>query len=337
MISALVVLVGLSLLIIVHELGHFWAAKYFNILVEEFGLGFPPRLIKKKIGETLYSFNLLPLGGYVKLHGEFRKPENNNHPEPDPRSFIDQKAGKRAVVVIAGCVMNFLAGWLIISAIFWTGSPSIIMIESVAKGGPAEVAGIKAGDLIKWDGGVEDFIEFIKNNRGREINLNLLRDGKVLPIQTRPRIEEVNNEGPLGVVIRGGGIARQGFLSGLANGLLASLAIMSSVLTGLYQIFITPQNIVGPVGIFGMAVNTGQLGLVYVLQLLGLISLNLAVLNILPIPALDGGRLLFIIIEKIRGQSFLPKTEMRANAWGMAILIVLIFLVTLKDVALFFL
>lgn len=332
MLSILTVLIGLSLLIIIHELGHFWAAKYFNILVEEFGFGFPPRLIKKKIGETLYSLNLLPLGGYVKLHGEFRKSEDG-HPELDPRSFIDQKAGRRAIVIVAGCLMNFLAGWLIVSSIFWIGSPTIIMIESINKNGPAAAAGMQTGDLVKWSGEANDFINFVKNNRGRDINLNLLRDGQSLTVQIRPRIEDVSGEGPLGVTIRGGGVPRHGFLSGLMNGLLTSLSIVAAIVTGIYQIFVSPQNIVGPVGIFNVAVGMGEMGLVYVLQLLGLISLNLAVLNILPIPALDGGRLLFIIIEKIRGKAFSPKTEIAANGWGFAILITLLLVVTFKDVA----
>ncbi len=117
------------------------------------------------------------------------------------------------------------------------------------------------------------------------------------------------------------------------NGLLTSLSIVAAIVTGIYQIFVSPQNIVGPVGIFNVAVGMGEMGLVYVLQLLGLISLNLAVLNILPIPALDGGRLLFIIIEKIRGKAFSPKTEIAANGWGFAILITLLLVVTFKDVA----
>lgn len=332
MLSIVIVFIGLSLLIILHELGHFWAAKYFNILVEEFGFGFPPRILKKKIGETLYSLNLLPLGGYVKLHGEFQNLENGNA-EPDPRSFIGQKLGRRAVVLVAGCLMNLLAGWLIVSSIFWIGSPAIVMIETVSANGPAAAAGIQAGDLVKWEGEIKGFIDFINNNRGRKLDLDLVREGRPLVVSVVPRVEDVNGEGPLGVTIRGGGVARQGFFSGLASGLLTSLSIIAAIVAGIYQIFVTPQNIVGPVGIFSVASGMGEMGLVYLLQMLGLISLNLAVLNMLPIPALDGGRLLFIIIEKIRGKAFSPKLELAANGWGFALLISLLLLVTFKDIA----
>ena len=334
MLSGLIVVVGLSLLIIIHELGHFWAAKYFGVWVEEFGLGFPPRLFKKKMGETTYSFNAIPLGGFVKMHGEVEVLGGltDGHSVPESRTFIKQSPWKRVIIILAGVTMNFLAGWLIISSVFWLGSPPIIIIDSVVKNSPAEAAGLKSGDLIlNWD--IQKLITFINQNQSKEITLNIKRGNETLEITVVPRAQIIPGEGALGVILRGGSIPSQNFFVGLYNGLLTSFAVVWAIITGVYQIFITPANIVGPVGIFKVAVGAGEIGLVYVLQLLGLISLNLAVLNILPIPALDGGRLLFIIIEKIRGRAFTVKTEMRANAWGFTLLLTLILLVTVKDVA----
>ena len=335
MLSAIVVFVGLSFLIIVHELGHFGVAKYFNILVEEFGLGFPPRLLKKKIGETVYSINALPLGGFVKLHGEILPPKNS-HPVSDERAFINQKAGKKALVIIAGCLMNFLAGWLIISAVFWLGSPSIIIIESVAKNSPAETAGLKTGDIIRWEETAESFNQFINAHKGKNVDLKIQRERSGFDIAIVPRLESPQGEGPLGLALRSGGVPRHGFFAGLYRGLVTSFLVVGGIFLGLYQIFLAPEMIVGPVGVFNIAVSTGNLGLVYVLQLLGFISLNLMVLNILPIPALDGGRLLFIILEKIRGKAFSPQAEMKANAIGFIVLISLIILITIKDISVLF-
>ncbi len=331
MISALIVFFGLFFLIIIHELGHFWAAKYFGVWVEEFGFGFPPRILKKKIGETIYSFNWLPFGGFVKLRGEMDLPADANG-EFDSRSFFCQKPWKKVIVIIAGVVMNFLVGWIIVSAVFWIGMPPLIFIDSVSKNSSAELAGLRAGDLINDWQEVAELVKFINDNRGNEVVLNINRDGNNLDIKVTPRTEVPVGEGALGIALHGGGLPRQGFFSGLYNGWIMSWKIAVSVVLGIYQLFLSPQNVVGPVGIFNIAVNTGKVGLIYVLQLLGLISINLAVLNILPIPVLDGGRLLFIVIEKLRGKPFSKKIEIRANAISFIFLIILIILVTFKDI-----
>ncbi len=325
MLSFLIVLIGLSVLILVHELGHFWAAKWFGVGVEEFGIGFPPKIWAKKIGETIYSLNWIFLGGFVKLYGEFG--------DAGPKSFVTQAAGKKIIVIVAGVLMNFIAGWLIMSAVFWLGAPPVIMISQVLPGSPAAVAGLKSGDLVLGYQGPDKLVEFVNSNRGKEIEIKVQRRSDTLNFKVTPRLETPPGEGALGIALQGGGLPRQGFLLGLSQGLINSAAIVGAIFSGLYQIVLAPENIVGPVGIFDIAVSTGQIGWVYVLQLLALISLNLAVLNILPIPALDGGRLLFIIIEKIRGRAFTPYFETKANTFGFAFLITLIVIVTLKDIA----
>ncbi len=331
MISIIFVIIGLSLLVLVHEWGHFLAARYFGLLVEEFGIGFPPRLIKKKIGETLYSLNAIPLGGFVKIYGENASSAGNfNHPE---KSFAHQLPWKRAVIISAGVLMNFIFGWLIISFVFFIGSPSLILVDLVKESGPAFAAGIRQGDrILGWEK-ADDLVDYININQGREIDLAVIRDGEEISFTAKPRLNPPVGEGALGIGLRDSGIPKHGFFSALGNGFVASAAIIGAVFYGLYQAVFSPENVLGPVGIFGAAVDTGELGIIYLFQFLALISLNLVVLNILPIPILDGGRLLFIIMEKIRGKRLSLETENRANALGLAFLLTLIVLITIKDVA----
>lgn len=346
MISFLIVFVGLSVLVFVHELGHFVAAKGFGMLVEEFGIGFPPRLFSKKYGETRYSINAIPLGGFVKLHGEFADILPAADQPLDSRSFSRQKPWKRVVVLCAGVCMNFFAGWIIVSLVFWLGVPTVIFIDAVAPESPAARAGLVSGDIIfnirtsealsieadikTLD--VQNAINFINTHRGEEIVLEIQREGKTKEVKVVPRENPPAHEGALGVALRGGGVPRQGFFAGLYHGFLSAWLLSWSILSSLYSIIAAPATIVGPVGIVNIALVTGQMGFIYLLQLLGVISLNLAVLNILPIPALDGGRLLFIIIEKLRGKQFSPHIENRVNGFGFAFLLALIVFITVKDI-----
>lgn len=335
MISFLVVFIGLSALVFVHELGHFVVAKGFGMLVEEFGIGFPPRLFSWKRGETRYSVNMIPLGGFVKLHGEFTDILPATDQPLDSRSFVRQAPWKRAVVLCAGVFMNFFAGWIILSSVFWIGVPPTIFINDVMPASPAAQAGIVPGDIVFGWSDIPAFISFINSHQNQDISFEVNRRGVTVPIRITPRIDPGLYEGALGVVVREASVPRQGFFAGLYHGFMSAWILSWSVLSGLYGIMVDPANIVGPVGIVNIAVSTGAIGFVYVLQLLGVISLNLSILNILPIPALDGGRLLFVIIEKVRGRPFTPHFENRVNAFGFAFLLGLIALVTVKDIAVF--
>lgn len=330
MLSILFVIIGLSILILVHEFGHFLAARWFGLIVEEFGIGFPPRLFSKKIKGTVFSLNLIPLGGFVRIYGEHAG-IGGDVPHPE-KNFAYQSAWKRTIIIIAGVVMNFVLGWLIVSGIFFFGAPALITTDFVQPDSPAAVAGLEVGDNILGFEDVNQLIGFIDENRGKEITLKIKRANQELEISAVPRTEFLPSEGALGVGLREMGIPRHGLLDSIGQGFTTSVAIIVAIFVGLYQVFVVPQQVLGPVGIVDMAVGAGQSGLVYLFQFLALISLNLAVLNLLPIPALDGGRLLFIIIEKIRGRRLLLKTEAIANAISFAILIGLIILVTIKDV-----
>ena len=326
--TELAVFAGLILLVLVHELGHFAAAKSFGMYVEEFGIGFPPRLFSRKSGETRYSVNLIPLGGFVKLHGELDG--------SSPRSFMRQSAWKRAIVLVAGVVMNFLAGFLLFSAVLWMGVPPAVFIGEVTVGGPAEVAGLRQGDIVNGFTDPADFMAYVKKNRGKKLSLSVTRSGIIETVSIVPRVSPPKGEGALGVTLVGGGAAPAGLWDGLYGGFIMASGTSWAVVTGLIGLFSEPEAVMGPVGIFRVASGAGAVGFAYVLQLLGIISLNLAVLNLLPIPALDGGRLLFILIEKIRRKQFSPQVEARAQGISFLFLFLLIVAVTIKDVTAFF-
>lgn len=318
MLSIIIIIIGISILILVHELGHFLAAKYFGVQVEEFGLGFPPRIISKKIRETRYSINWLPIGGFVKLHGEFQSDDKN--------SFVKQKAWRRAIILVAGVTMNFLIGWLLLSLVFFIGAPNFILVNKVLENSLAAEAGILAGDQIIGFDTAKDLTDFLKKNSGKAVILSIQRgESNQLEIKVVP-------QETIGVMISDVGLPAQPFFSAIINGFTNSFFIMFSILAALGNIFNTPQNFVGPIGIFNIALETGKLGAIYVFQLLALISLNLAVLNLLPVPALDGGRLFFLLIEKIKGSTISSRRELFWNTGGFIFLIGLIIIITILDV-----
>lgn len=338
--TILIFVVGISLLILVHELGHFLAAKWAGLFVHEFGFGFPPRLFKKKIGETIYSLNLLPFGGFVRIHGENREEEEREKEIPRERSFASQPAWRRAFILAAGVVMNAAAGWVIFSALFWVGIPESVLVTDVRPESPAALANIEKGDRFLDFKRGDDFSNFVARSEGQEVALRIGRGREELTVRVTPRVNPPEGEGRLGVVFLEIGLPRAGFFSGLWQGLvktavtLAAItqafgALIASIFTGGPAL----EQVTGPVGIFAVANESARYGLAALIQLIALISLNLAVLNVLPFPALDGGRLLFLLIEKIKGSPLSHKREQIANAIGFSLLIVLMVLVTVRDVA----
>lgn len=335
-----IVILGISVIILLHELGHFLAAKSFGLLVEEFGFGFPPRLFSKKIGETTYSFNLLPFGGFVKIYGENREALRQAQGEPaKERSFAHQPFYKKTAVILAGVATNFILGWLIISAIFIMGSRQIVAVTEVLKNSPAEAAGLQAGDVLVDFKTSEEFLKFVRENQGGKISLKTARDGDELVFELTPRINPPAGEGAIGVAFAEAGLPKYSFFRSFWEGLKASVAVSVAIVVSLFQLLIglftegrLAANFVGPIGIFGVANQAAGLGFAFLLQLIGLISLNLFVLNILPFPALDGGRFLFAVIEKIKKSPLSLKFEQSANALGFLILILLMIAITVRDV-----
>ncbi|MBI2075319.1 MAG: site-2 protease family protein [Candidatus Harrisonbacteria bacterium] len=332
----LLTILGIALLIFAHEFGHFICAKAFGVRVDEFGIGFPPRLFSVTRGETRYSVNLFPLGGFVRLHGETAR---ESEALSDPRSFIAQPAWKRLVVIAAGVAMNVVLGWFVVSTVLFIGTPRGLLIDRVLPDSAATEAGLFAGDFITGFTEGSAFTGYIRAHVGEAITINVVREGKRVAISAIPRAANAGG-GILGVVVAEAGAAPLPLFVALREGFVQSAIMMASVVVGLWSILVSLftqgkllEGFVGPVGIFSVAQQTGSLGLAFLLQLIGAISLNLAVLNIMPFPALDGGRLLFLVFEKIKGSRLSPRFEMVANATGFALLLMLILAVTLRDVA----
>ena len=332
----LAVFVGIALLILIHEFGHFVVAKLSGILVEEFGFGFPPRIFAKKIGETVYSITLLPFGGFVKMFGEDAPPASSGQGVNLGRSFSAQPAWRRAAIIAAGVIMNFVLGWFLLSGIFMVGTPQVVMISEVFPGSPAAQAGILPQDQVKDFKTAREVVDFISGNRGREITLTLQRGAEELKITATPRLE---GEAALGVGIVDAGVPRHSFFRAFFEGFKSAVLVVVGILVAFLNLFwglLTQgrivMDVVGPIGLFGIATEVGALGFLYLAQLIALISLNLAVLNVMPFPALDGGRLLFIAIEKIKGKPLSQNFERAANTAGFILLLMLMLAVTARDI-----
>lgn len=339
-VGIILVIAFLSILILVHESGHFLAAKKFGVLVEEFGIGLPPRIWGKKIGETIYSVNWLPFGGFVKIFGENGEDEGKRG---NGRNFSSLPAWKRAVILFAGVAMNFLLGWLAVSAVFLSGVPATVLVADVVSGSPAEAAGVVSGDILSDFSKVEDFQSFVAVNQGKEISFAVERGGEIVNLSLAPRIDVPNGEGPIGVSLIQGGFPKAGFWESVSGGLKFSVQALGEIFRFIFdllkKIFVGQADfsqVAGPVGMVKITYQAGSMGVIYLLQLLALISLNLVVLNILPFPALDGGRLLFLLMEKIKGSPLPLKFERYANAAGMALLLILMIAITVKDINGFF-
>jgi len=354
MLTAISFIVILAILILVHELGHFLVAKKFGIKVEEFGFGFPPKIFGIKKGETLYSLNLLPFGGFVKIFGEDGQEKQNK------RSFGAKKIWQRASVLLSGPAMNLLLAALLLSLGFMIGLPwsvsdtdnvnsAKVQITQIAPNSPAQTAGLKTGDIVLGTSGpngkidsldkVVDLQVFIENNKGQEVLLSLKRGQDVLTVKLIPRINPPADEGAMGV-----GLARVSnisfpWYSAIWEGIKMTLSLtwltISSLFYLIWQLFSSGQaggEVTGPVGIYSITGQAAQMGFVYLLQLAALLSINLGVINAFPFPALDGGRVLFLIIEKIKRSPISERVERTIHSAGFIFLILLMVVVAFRDI-----
>ncbi|MCR4327978.1 MAG: site-2 protease family protein [Patescibacteria group bacterium] len=346
MFIAFIVIIGLSVLILGHELGHFFVAKSLGLRVDEFGFGFPPRIAAIKRGETEYSLNWLPFGGFVKIAGEDGEegaPALTH--EEKKRLFSYQKARRRIAVLVAGVATNFILGWWFFSAALMMGIPPAIVITGTAPESPASKAELVMGDVFLGFGSAKEFIEYVGAHKGQPADFSVLGAGGERKVSMTPRSDPPEGEGALGVAFAESGEPAHGFFSALWKGLNRTVEITWLTLVGmgtmLYGLIAQHPvegmgSVVGPVGIITIAQHTGQIGFAYLLELVGLISINLAIINLIPFPALDGGRILFIAIEKIKGTPIPRHVEGIANGVGFLALIALMVFVTVRDVARWF-
>ena len=345
--SILVFILVLSVLILVHELGHFLVAKKCGIKVEEFGFGIPPRIFGKKVGETTYSINALPFGGFVRLHGEQEETDQTNI----RRSFLHKSKGKRALVIVTGVVMNFILALVSFAIVYsFSGIPKDtgrVKVVDVASGSPAEKAGIIVGDIITKVDKVEvvssdTFITKTAEYQGKKVSYELSRDGQTLTVSVVPRENPPEGEGPVGVTITTMELYYPpvwqrpfyGIYYGFKDGVFWGKTILlglGQMVGGIFRGHV-PQDVSGPVGIFAVTTEASKGGFLMLLNFVGILSLNLGILNILPFPALDGGRLLFIGIEAVTKKKVPMKVEAIINNVGFIILIILLLGVTVGDI-----
>jgi regulator of sigma E protease len=358
--SVIIFLIILAVLIFVHELGHFLAAKKLGIRVDEFAIGFPPRLFGWTRGETKYSLNLIPFGGYVKIFGE--NPDEDSLSGPDrARSFALAAKWKQATILFAGVAFNFIFAWLLISASFASGLPTSIseeyrpyakdvatLITQVQDNSPASRAGLLAGDAIValkvgtlevFDPSVSAVQETIGASEG-PIVLSYRRAGVVATTSVEGVLGITENRRAIGIGLDTAGTVQLPIARSFVEGAKVTILSTKAVASGLYDLARNAlrgeadfSQVSGPVGIVGLVGEASSFGIAYLAGFTALISINLAVLNLVPFPALDGGRLLFVAIEAIVRRPIPPKYANYLNAAGFVLLILLMIFVTVKDVA----
>ncbi len=365
MIFALVIFILIfSFLILSHEFGHFIIAKKSGVRVEEFGLGYPPRMFGKKIGETTYSINWIPFGGFVSLYGENPKERD----EEDERNFASKSPLTKAGILSAGVIINFLTAviifyFLLVFSGFQTSQTQLFdyqfpfgqqtnhpIVSQVATDSPAASFGIKPYDLVISANNeemheVDEFISFIDENKGEEVTLVLenLHTEKKKTVEVTPRVNPPEGEGSLGVRLSkvsqlsyksGSEKAFSGFLHSLNLGHFTLSTLGRLIKTSFVQRDVGPvsKSVAGPVGILALTKLTAAQGFWPLLKLMGMLALALSLINILPIPGADGGRLVFVLYEAIARKKAPPKLEKAVNIAGFYFLVLLLFLITFKDI-----
>ena len=353
-------------LIWVHEFGHFVAAKLFGIRVDEFAIGFPPRLLRIKYGETDYTFNLLLVGGFVRIHGE-----NPGTDAKDPRSMASKPRPVQAAVLAAGVLMNLAVGWLALSAGFMAGMAATpdtsafgevrdvrATVTQVLPGSPAEKVGLMPGDKIEaLQTGLqrleppltaETITRFIGEHQNESLVISVLRPSTTLGtggntekvFVAKPEGGLVEGKKALGINMADVGVLRLPPHLALLQGAISAKQVTISTARGLGIFFgqlfrgvADWGSVAGPIGIAGAGANAVQNGFAAAAFITALISINLAIINIIPIPGLDGGRLLIIIVEGIIRRPISPKLIAALSLSGFALLIMLMLVVTYHDIA----
>ncbi|MCK5416076.1 RIP metalloprotease RseP [Candidatus Parcubacteria bacterium] len=372
MFTFIIFIAVLSILVFVHELGHFWVARKCGLKPEEFGLGMPPRAIatyrdkegKKKTvfggkeikdaSDTIYSLNWLPLGGFVKLG------EDDTEVNDDPNRFANKPIWQRAIILLAGVTMNILLAIVLLSIGFMVGSPQIvnddikrgaiienkkIQVAEVLSDSPAERAEIEVGDIILSIDG-EKFTsyntlrDFVNNHNGEKLNYKIKHGDDIIHKEITPVTIEETGKGGVGVGIVETAIVKYPFHLAIWNGITKTFLLVWLILIAFFELFKSlftgngvGVDVAGPIGIATITGQVAKMGFIYLLQFTAMLSINLAIINALPFPALDGGRVLFLIIEKFKGSPVKKEIEGAIHYAGFALLMVLILVVTVKDIS----
>ena len=315
------------LVVLLHELGHFTVAKMVGIKVNEFSIGMGPKLLQKEKGDTQYTLRLLPIGGYVKMEGEDENSE-------DPRSFSKVSPLARIAVVAAGAFMNFVLAIIVLTIVaFNTGVPTTTIGE-IIQNSPAEINGIEPGDRIVEINGTKisdwnDITNLVSNsNADEELEVKVLRNNIEQKLSVKPIIED--GRVIIGIIPSYEKSFSSAIKGGIENTILF-VNLMFDFLKMLFQGKVSTNDLSGPIGVISEIGQAASMGISNVLFLLGFISVNLGFFNLLPIPALDGSRIVFLLIELVRGKPIDPDKENLIHTIGFVLLISLMLIVTYKD------
>lgn len=330
MITAIAAIFVFLMVVLFHEFGHFVAAKSVGIKVNEFSIGMGPKLFQKKKGETKYSIRILPIGGYVSMEGE---DENSK----DPRSFNKAKPWARIITIAAGAIMNFVLAVIILIIVSYSiGFPSTTIKETI-EGTPADNAGILSGDTIKNINGTEiddwdSIVNAISNSNPEEnMEIEVIRDGEIVKFTLKPSINSEDNRVTIGIVPEFERTVSAAIVDGLKR-TGEMFQMMFDFISMIFKGQVTTKDISGPVGIIVTIGKATEYGILSLLNLMAFISVNLGVFNLFPLPALDGSRIVFVLIELIRGKPINPEKEGYIHFIGFVLLILLMIIVTYGDI-----
>jgi len=337
----LISLLSLIFLLVLHEAGHFLVAKYFNMEVKEFGIGYPPRLFSKKIKGTIYSLNLIPFGAFVDI----------------PRSAMRAKSfWKRFWVLSAGIISFWVFAFLLFAFSLFAGAPTqitddivapdaYVQIISIEPFSPADKAGLEAGDIVSSLNGEQinktrEVQDFMASHKGEKVSISVVRGKEKIVIEAVPRVSPPKGQGRLGVMLARVALQKWSFGEALKEAGREVFALTFLILQAIGKAIISPftgeksgLKLAGPIGIMKIFIEKGSLGVSYFFQTMGLISLNLAIINALPfLPVADGGRVFFLLLEKIRKKSLNEKTEEKINSFFFIFLLLVMVLVTINDI-----
>jgi len=339
-------LVMFTAIIAVHEFGHYLTARLLGMRVLEFAFGFPPRLFAIRHGGIDYSVNALPFGGFVRILGQddFSIEQVG---AGEPGSFTSKPWWAQAIVLASGVVMNFILAIAVLTVAFAAGTPSPtgqVRVDRVVPGSPAEVAGFQPGDIVRSIDGqpvtkTGDLVNYVRAHADREVKLELERNGRPITITAMPRAQPPEGEGPLGIVL--GEVTTnepvplpQAFVQavGLTGDVVQQIAELPGQLLNRAPGTQGPPPVGGPIEIFRVTAAASEFGLPTFLKLVGVISVNLGVLNIIPFPGLDGGRLFFVLLGAVLRRRISPQVEAAIHAVGFVLLIGLLVIVSVADI-----
>ena len=326
-------IVFLSILVLVHESGHFLMAKKFSVPVDEFGIGYPPKIYGLKKGGTEYSINAIPFGGFNRIN---------------PEILEKQGVWKKIFIYSGGIIFNLIFGLLILTLVYMAGSKPALIVTQIAKNSPAakvfkvqdQIISLECqGEKISSPFKASQMKSFISKHKGEKMSIEVNRKGKFLSFSITPRLKYPSGQGALGIGFVDIGLKKMGLIKAIGWSLKDTYIIFKGTFSALskllIQIFYQPKiikNFMGPVGAIYYSSFMGIIGWVYFFKMMGIISISLAAINLFPFPALDGMYLVYILIERIKGASISLKIKEKINTFGFVFLLILGLVILVKDI-----